>query len=111
MSQLVLDECSAGDADAAKDRLAELNGIPVLSATEPVTMLAATIANDLSLPPKAVNDAVHIAISAVHGVEYLLTWNCTHINNVATIDEIRNVCEDHGYACPVICTPDELIRI
>ena len=63
------------------------------------------------VPVKAADDAIHIALSAVHGVHFLLTWNCTHINNVATIDEIRKVCENDGYSCPVICTPDELIRV
>src|SRR5438128_2290153 len=57
VSQLVLDECAAGD-DA---RMAVLGGIPILAATEQVAALAAMIARDLSLPPKVVNDAVHIA--------------------------------------------------
>jgi len=62
VSQLVLDECAAGDMEDAEARLAVLKGIPILSATEAVGTLAALIVQSLSLPAKAVNDAVHIAI-------------------------------------------------
>ena len=29
----------------------------------------------------AANDAAHIAIATVHGMDYLLNWNCKHIAN------------------------------
>ena len=110
VSQLVLDECGAGDLGAANARLAELEGVPVLAVTETVTMLAAALANDLSLPPKAVNDALHIAIAAVHGVEYLLTWNCAHIANAAFRDRIEAACAAAGFRAPVIATPEQLLK-
>jgi hypothetical protein len=34
---------------------------------------------DLALPHRAAADAVHIALAVVNGMDYLLTWNCTHI--------------------------------
>jgi len=34
-----------------------------------------------NLPAKADIDAVHIAAATVHGMDYLLTWNCKHIAN------------------------------
>jgi predicted nucleic acid-binding protein len=33
------------------------------------------------LPMGSVDDALHIAVASVHGMEYLLTWNFKHINN------------------------------
>lgn len=110
VSQLVLDESAAGDVDAANERLALLRGIPVLAATEPVGPLAATIIRDLNLPPKAVNDGVHIALAAVHGVEYLLTWNCTHIANAAYRERIVAACAAAGFRAPIIATPEELLK-
>jgi hypothetical protein len=35
------------------------------------------------IPRKAATDAAHIAIAAVHGMDFLLTWNCVHIANAA----------------------------
>jgi predicted nucleic acid-binding protein len=110
VSQLVLDECAAGDADAAEKRLELLRGIPVLAVTEPVGPLAATIIRDLNLPPKAVNDGVHVALAAAHGVEYLLTWNCTHIANAAYRERIAAACVAAGFRAPVVATPEELLK-
>ena len=110
VSQLVLDECAAGDADAAKARLNELGGIPILGVTDAVTELAIKLVEELSLPPKAVNDALHIAITAVHGVEYLLTWNCTHIANAAFRTRIVATCRSAGHQVPMIATPEELLN-
>ncbi|MDI6795188.1 MAG: DNA-binding protein, partial [bacterium] len=63
---------------------------------------------DGALPSKATDDAVHIALAAVHGIDYLLTWNCRHIDNAQTKPLVRTVIVSEGYKCPEICTPQEL---
>ena len=67
--------------------------------------------SSLNLPPKAVTDAAHIAIAAVHGMHFLLTWNCTHIANAEMSVAIENACRERGFTCPVICTPEELMGV
>lgn len=61
-----------------------------------------------AVPASEPRDAFHIAISAVNGVNYLLTWNFKHIANAALRGLIEQVCRDAGFEPPVICTPDEL---
>jgi hypothetical protein len=61
------------------------------------------------IPKRAGTDAIHIALAAVHGVDFLLTWNCKHIANAAIIRDIEAVCRMRGFSCPVICTPEELM--
>ena len=61
------------------------------------------------LPPHAFPDAAHVAVSALHGVDYLLTWNCKHLANAQIARRIAVVCEKLGFRMPIICTPDELI--
>ena len=39
----------------------------------------------------------------------LLTWNCRHIDNAELKPLMRSVCVIHGYTCPEICTPLELM--
>ena len=63
------------------------------------------------IPAKAEQDAAHLALAAVHGMDYLLTWNCTHINNVHKEHEIAAACLAFGCACPILCTPAELMPI
>jgi hypothetical protein len=111
ISQLVLDEAAAGDPEAAGDRLAALKDLPLLDLTDEVTDLAAALKSSLALPEKAVTDAAHIAIAAVHGMHFLLTWNCTHIANAEMAVSIEECCRAEGFLCPVICTPEELMGI
>jgi predicted nucleic acid-binding protein len=108
VSPLVMQECQAGDAQAAADRLAALAGIPLLDETPEVAELAEALLRGVPLPQKAAADALHIASAAVHGIQYLLTWNCTHLANVALRPQIEAVCRAAGYEPPLICTPEEL---
>ncbi len=109
ISQLVLDEVAAGDPAAARDRLLALADFPLLDLTEEVGVLAKALVDSLRLPAKATTDAAHIALGAVHGVHFLLTWNCTHIANAEMATAIEGCCREHGLVAPVICTPEELM--
>ncbi|MFV1964414.1 MAG: type II toxin-antitoxin system VapC family toxin [Pirellulaceae bacterium] len=109
ISDAVLLEASGGDPDAAKRRLEILDGIPVLSPQPKADEIALSLIDHLALPDRALTDAAHIAICVIHGIDYLLTWNCTHIANATYQPIIYDVCFDFGYAMPVICTPDQLM--
>ena len=109
MSQIVVDEASAGDPDAVVRRLAVLEGIPLVEPQTGTDELVEELIRRLSLPPRAAADAVHIALAVVNGIDYLLTWNCTHIANAANRPLIEIACESLGYGVPVICTPEELL--
>jgi hypothetical protein len=88
--------------------LVALAGVPLLEQTPDVASLAEALVRGVPLPEQAAADALHIAITAVHGVEYLLTWNCTHIANVALRSRIEAVCRAAAYEPPLICTPEEM---
>ena len=109
ISDAVLLEASGGDPDAARRRLEVLDGIPVLNPLPETDEIALALTERLALPDRALTDAAHIAICVVHGMDYLLTWNCTHIANATYQPIIDDVCDDLGFAVPVICTPDQLM--
>jgi hypothetical protein len=109
ISDLVLDEAGDGDAEFASSRIASLAGIPILDVTEEVDELAGRLLAGGLIPAKAAQDAFHVAVSAVHGMDFLLTWNCAHINNVNIIRRMERICAEAGFACPVICSPDDLL--
>jgi hypothetical protein len=108
VSQLVIDEASAGDATAAARRLEVLEGITLLEFGDDANALSKLLTRQLSLPARAESDAVHIAMAVVNGIDYLLTWNCTHIANAVLRPKIEVACRALGYRMPVICTPEEL---
>jgi predicted nucleic acid-binding protein len=108
ISELVVRECEAGDPVAAAARLEALADLPVLEHNEAVEALARALLGRVPLPERATADALHIATSAAHGMDYLLTWNCTHIANATLRGPIEAVCRDAEYEPPTICTPEEL---
>jgi hypothetical protein len=109
ISQLVIDEASAGDPFAAHQRLRVLQDLPLLDITPEVMELATGILASGKIPRKAATDAAHIAIAAVHGMDFLVTWNCVHIANAAIAKALASICREHACECPVICTPEELL--
>ena len=109
ISDAVLLEASGGDPDAARRRLEVLDGISVLTPRPEADEIALSLIDRLALPDRALTDAAHIAICIVHGIDYLLTWNCTHIANATYQPIIYDVCDTFGFSMPVICTPDQLM--
>lgn len=109
VSRAVWQECAAGDPDAARKRLAALDGISVLAVSEEMIRLAQSLIAEGIIPAKAVEDAIHIAISTLHGVDFLLTWNCRHIANPLIQEKIAAHIERQGLFLPIICTPEELL--
>lgn len=110
-SDITLEEAGRGDAEAASRRLEPLSGIPVLPITEAVVALSKELLYKKALPEKALDDALHIAVSSVHGVDYLLTWNFRHLDNAETKPIVRSICTLNGCASPEICTPQELMGV
>ena len=100
VSRFVVGECAAGDSVTAADRLRVLAEVPLLEVTTDAESLAAVLLEEVPLPPKAATDALHIAVAAVNGVEYLLTWNCRHIANPALRPRIESVCRRMGVGAP-----------
>lgn len=110
ISQFVLDEAAFGDEDAARRRLAILDGINELKVTDEAVRLTEKLLKEGVVPQKAATDAAHIAVAAVNGMDFLLTWNCKHIANARMLKKIYSVCEAEGYVCPLVCTPAELME-
>ncbi len=108
-SQLVVEEAEQGHPEAAERRLRVLKDVPHLSMPDSVADLAQVLITEGALPPKAADDALHIAIAAYHNVDYLLTWNCRHLDNAEIKPIVRSICAVQGYSCPEICTPLELM--
>jgi len=109
-SSVVLLEASAGDAEAAQRRLALLHETTILEDTEETIVLASKLVQAAVLPENAADDAVHLVTAAVHGVDFLLTWNCKHLANAELVGPFESFFLDNGYEPPVICTPEELLE-
>jgi predicted nucleic acid-binding protein len=109
-SEIVFVEAARGDAAAARRRLAYLRGIRELKIDDEARSLAERLITEGAIAQKAEVDALHVAVAAVHGIDYLLTWNCRHIDNAAMKPRMRFICAEAGFTCPEICTPLELLK-
>ncbi|MBD2297259.1 MULTISPECIES: PIN domain-containing protein [unclassified Nostoc] len=108
-SEIVEDEAARGDAAIAAQRLNLLQSLPFLDLTEETRELAQEFLQQSNLPPKASNDALHIALATVYGLDYLLTWNCKHMANAQIQKKLSQISSELGYELPIICTPYELM--
>ena len=100
---------NGGDPSAAERRLLALTNIPILTITGEVGDLAGRFVDAGALPRKAFVDAVHVAAAAIHGMDFLLTWNCTHIANANIRARLEPLCRSRDLQPPMICTPEELL--
>jgi len=108
VSQVVIEEAQGGDQLKAKHRMTYLDGLASLEVNDAAINLANQLISKKAVPEKAAQDALHIAIACVHGIDYLLTWNCKHIANARMRHKIEATCTSAGYIAPIICTPEEL---
>ncbi|WOB43133.1 type II toxin-antitoxin system VapC family toxin [Thermoleptolyngbya oregonensis NK1-22] len=108
-SQAVVKETSQGDTEIASRRLEIIRNLALLDLNQSVLDLAEQFLERSSLPTKADVDAVHIAAATVHGMDYLLTWNCKHIANAQIQRKLAEISLDLGYELPILCTPYELL--
>lgn len=103
------DEARAGNVALAADRIASLADIFLLPLNQNIENLSGEIVARAILPPDAIVDALHIACTAVHKIDCLLTWNCKHIANPLILPRIFRVIDDFQLPFPVICTPQDIM--
>ncbi len=108
-SEIVEDEAVRGDPAIASQRLNLLQSLMLLDLTEAALELAQEFLQQSNLPPKASNDALHMALATVYGLNYLLTWSCKHMANAQIQRKLSQISSELGYKLPVICTPYELM--
>lgn len=109
-SELVIEECSAGDSTAASERLQVLEGIPLIQSSPDAESLVEALIAGHAVPPTEPRDASHIAIAATNGMEFLVSWNFKHILNPTTVRKIEAVCRKCGFEPPSLCTPEQLLE-
>lgn len=110
ISQIVIDEVSKGEAQMANKRLNLIQDIPLIDFNDDAKNLAKEILRQNILPPKATLDVFHIATTAVHEMDFLLTLNCKHIANAFIFRRIEKICLESGFEPPIVCTPQEILE-
>lgn len=109
VSAAVAREAAAGDPQVAAVRLAHLRGVPLLPITAEAEALAAALLRAGHLPPRATYDALHLAVAAAEGADYLATWNMRHLAGAVVRRRLERALRAEGVEPPTLCTPEELL--
>jgi len=110
-SALVYQEAQQGDREQARERLEALAPFPALDIDQEAQALAEQVLAAKAVPAEYPDDALHVAIAAVNGIDILLTWSFAHLNNPISRMQIRRIVEASGYQCPEVCSPEELLEM
>jgi hypothetical protein len=82
----------------------------MLDIDEDARMLAERVVAGKGVPEEYPEDALHIAVAAVNGIDVVVTWNFAHLSNPFTRRTVRQIVQDEGYVCREICSPEELME-
>jgi hypothetical protein len=111
ISQFVINEISVGDPEASKARLKASSMFSLLKMNAEIADLADRYFRAIHIPEKALTDAYHLAMATWHGMDYMVSWNCTHIASARVRSIVERINAEIEYATPMICTPEELMEV
>lgn len=110
ISELVLEEAARGDKSAAARRLEAVANLQVLQKTDEADALAQKIIAAGALPSSEPEDALHIALASVHGAQYLLTWNFSHLAGAEAKLKLQDVLRSTGAHLTLLTTPEDMLE-
>ena len=108
-SEAVLEELERGRHPVKSGALELLEGIPVLDIDPSVLEIVQTYIDHSVMPADPAGDALHLALTSFHKIDFLLTWNCSHLANANKFSHIRIVNTMLGLFVPNLVTPLELL--
>jgi hypothetical protein len=108
VSAEVLEELSQPTYPCSKAALAWIQDVPLLEIDEEVLGLASILVQERVMPAPVAGDAIHVAASCVHQMDYLLSWNVRHLANPNKVEHLRTICIRCRLLPPRIITPDSL---
>lgn len=110
VSEAVLAEVRAGDPEAVERRLRFIENLPVLALNDDVRTLTRHYDRNLNLSGRSRADIPHIAYAVSYGMDYLVTWNCSHIANGEMIQRLLKTNAELRRSTPLIVTPEEILE-
>jgi predicted nucleic acid-binding protein len=111
VSPIVLEEILKGDEQAAKLRFERVSSFPLLEVLPEVRDLAESYFSAIEIPEKARGDSYHLALATWHGMDFMVSWNCTHIVRGRVKRIVEEINATYGIRTPIVCTPEELMEV
>ena len=109
ISDAVIDELERGDFPNKDEALSLVRDLPALEINQPVIDAVSAYISHRLMPADPTGDALILAISSSHKIDFILTWNCRHLANANKFAHIRRVDGILGLFVPSLITPLELL--
>lgn len=104
-SEVVVEELSDGVYPWQADALQLASTLEWVDMLPEVQEIAKQYWAHRLMPRFPIRDAVHVAAATYHGIDYLLTWNCSHLANANKTRQLEIINRRLGFASPQIITP------
>lgn len=104
-SGFVLAELERAPGPKAGLALDIVSGIKVLDDHPRLDEVVAYYVAHRLMPEDARGDAAHLAMASLHGIDFLLTWNCRHLANMNKAEHVRVLNARLGLKVPTLTTP------
>jgi hypothetical protein len=88
--------------------VAMVRQLPLLEQVDEIKTIIDVYIKNFVMPNDTFGDAAHLAMASYHGVDYLLTWNCTHLANAFKTRHIEKINLTLGMMTPLLVTPEQL---
>jgi predicted nucleic acid-binding protein len=109
ISVAVMEELESGDHPEKQQKLDLLEEALLLEITDEIREIAQVYIDNYLMPKDVAGDALHVAVASYYKMDYLLTWNCTHLANARKKQHLRRINARLRLDTPEIITPLELL--
>jgi len=111
ISGMVISEISRGDPSAALRRAQMCDGLESLVVDDKAIALAEQLIQLKAIPEQEPEDAMHIAVAVLNNIQFIASWNFSHLVGPEAKFRLQTQLKDLGYPVPLLATPEELLEV
>lgn len=111
VSKMVLDEVSKGDPTRAQQRIDLCEMAALIEHTASADTLAQQLIDNNAIPATEPEDALHIAIATLAKVDFILSFNFSHMVGAEAKFALQTAIAKMGYRPPLLVTAEDLLEV
>lgn len=108
-SPAVVDELANGPAEYSALWLDFVRDLPLVPVEPAIAEIVRAYIEHKLMPSDPAGDALHLALASFHKCDFLVTWNCKHLENANKFGHLRRLNTMLGLFVPALVTPLELL--
>ena len=111
VSATTINELRAGTFRRQSDCLKMARSLPRLAMNRTAKRVLDDLIKTRLVPETKAGDALQMAVSAAHAVDYLLTWNYAHLANPIAQERLQALCSRLRLQAPFLVSPETIPQL